>query len=104
MSDKEKISSYKKEWRKRLKTLPDNKQLSELIESLTHKKITLEDVNKIALPIDKETVPEFITDYADTNEITVYDNLISAITEGIGLLSVRNNKKRNIVHNIVKYF
>lgn len=104
LSDKEKINSYKKEWRRKLKTLPDNKQLSELIESLTHKKITLENVNKIALPIDKETVPEFITDHADTNEITVYDNLISAITEGIGLLSVRNNKKRNIVHNIVKYF
>lgn len=102
-SSKLKMNEYKNEFKLILKETKSN-DLKEALKCFSIMEVKVGDINKIALPIDNETVPEFISAFSDTNEIAVYDNLISAIVEGIGILCIKNKAKRNIVHNVVKYF
>ena len=66
--------------------------------------ISLKDIKKIALPIDAKEVPKFVTEFMSIDEITVFQNLISVVVEGLGLVAVKNNQDNSIVHNIVSYY
>lgn len=102
----EKIKKHKEEWRKRNKEWKDV-NLRLLINALDTVKVDLDDVNKIALPIDNEEVPEFITYFIDIDEVTVFDNLVANVVEGLGILTVRNadgGQGKQIVHNIISYY
>lgn len=101
-----KIKEHKEEWRKKNKEWKDT-NLRVLINALDVAKVKLEDVNKIAIPIDNEEVPEFITYFIDIDEVTVFDNLVANVVEGLGILTVRNNdggQGKQIVHNIISYY
>ena len=103
----DKIKDFKNEWRKRNKVHKDeNLRLS--INALELRTVKISDINKIALPIDATTVPKFITEFVDLTDITVFDNLIAVLIEGIGILCVRNNgdssKGRQMITNVVKYY
>ena len=64
----------------------------------------IDDINKIALPLEAETVDPFITEFININDITVFENLIAVIVQGLGLEIIRNNKGHQIIHNIVSYY
>lgn len=102
----EDIKEFKNEWRKKNKVIKDT-NLRIAINSLELRTIKISDINKIALPIDATTVPKFITEFVDLTDITVFDNLIAVLIEGIGILCVRNNgdgKGRQMITNVVKYY
>lgn len=85
----------------------DNKISSEEREYLTGfvpKIIDIEQIDKIALPLEAETVDSFITEFININDITVFENLIAVIVQGLGLEIIRNNKGHQIIHNIVSYY
>ena len=106
LSDTEKIAEFKDEWRNKNKEWKDT-NLRVLINALDIVKVKIEDVNKIAIPIDNEEVPEFITYFIDIDEVTVFDNLVANVVEGLGILTVRNNdggQGKQIVHNIISYY
>ena len=102
----ERIKEFKNEWRQKNKTIKDT-NLRIAINALELRTIKISDINKIALPIDATTVPKFITEFVDLTDITVFDNLIAVLIEGIGILCVRNNgdgKGRQMITNVVKYY
>ena len=66
--------------------------------------IKLKDIDRIALPLEATDVNEFITEFMSTDEIAIYQNLISTIMEGLGLVVVPNNTKKGIVHNILSAY
>lgn len=106
LSDTEKIAEFKDEWRNKNKDWKDT-NLRVLINALDIVKVKIDDVNKIAIPIDNEEVPEFITYFIDIDEVTVFDNLVANVVEGLGILTVRNNdggQGKQIVHNIISYY
>ena len=106
LSDTEKIAEFKDEWRNKNKEWKDT-NLRVLINALDIVKVKIDDVNKIAIPIDNEEVPEFITYFIDIDEVTVFDNLVANVVEGLGILTVRNNdggQGKQIVHNIISYY
>lgn len=102
----ERIKEFKNEWRSKNKVIKDT-NLRIAINALELRTIKISDINKIALPIDATTVPKFITEFVDLTDITVFDNLIAVLIEGIGILCVRNNgdgKGRQMITNVVKYY
>lgn len=102
----ERIKEFKNEWRQKNKVIKDT-NLRLAINALELRTIKISDINKIALPIDATTVPRFITEFVDLTDITVFDNLIAVLIEGIGILCVRNNgdgKGRQMITNVVKYY
>ena len=106
LTDTEKIAEFKDEWRNKNKEWKDT-NLRILINALDIVKVKIDDVNKIAIPIDNEEVPEFITYFIDIDEVTVFDNLVANVVEGLGILTVRNNdggQGKQIVHNIISYY
>lgn len=106
LSDTDKINEFKDEWRNKNKEWKDV-NLRVLINALDIVKVKIDDVNKIAIPIDNEEVPEFITYFIDIDEVTVFDNLVANVIEGLGILTVRNNdggQGKQIVHNIISYY
>ena len=106
LSDTDKINEFKDEWRNKNKEWKDV-NLRVLINTLDIVKVKIDDVNKIAIPIDNEEVPEFITYFIDIDEVTVFDNLVANVIEGLGILTVRNNdggQGKQIVHNIISYY
>lgn len=64
----------------------------------------LKDIDRIALPLEATDADDFITEFMSTDEIAVYQNLISTIMEGLGLVVVPNNTKKGIVHNILSVY
>ena len=74
------------------------------VEKFIAKIVDIEDLNKIALPLEAETVDPFITEFININDITVFENLIAVIVQGLGLEIIRNNKGHQIIHNIVSYY
>lgn len=101
----EEIAEYIKTIKKiyKDKDLSDNERY--WMDKLGVKKVKLKDIDKIALPIDNETVPEFISDHIDLNEIAVFENLIAVIIKGLGFEVIRNNGgKKQINHNIISYY
>ena len=61
-------------------------------------------IDKIAIPLDSESVDDFITEYIDSDDLTKFENLTAVIIQGIGLTVVRNNKKHQILTNTVSYY
>ena len=102
----DKVKDFKTEWRKRNKVYKnDNLRLA--INALELRTVNIKDISKIALPIDSNFVPKFITEFVDLTDITVFDNLIATLIEGLGILCVRNNgdgKGRQMITNVVKYY
>lgn len=74
------------------------------VEKFIAKIVDIDDINKIALPLEAETVDPFITEFININDITVFENLIAVIVQGLGLEIIRNNKGHQIIHNIVSYY
>ena len=72
--------------------------------SITYKKIDVVDIKKIAIPLESEEVPDFITEFIDSDDLDVFENLASIIVKGVGLETVRNKKKRQLITNIVSYY
>ena len=66
--------------------------------------IKLKNINRIALPLESTEADDFITEFMSTDEIAIYQNLISTIMEGLGLVVVPNNTKKGIVHNILSVY
>ena len=83
---------------------PFNPDLYEIITKVKLEKAKLEDVTKVALPLDEEQVDEFLTEFLATKDTVVYENLISVITEGLGLVTVRNNAGRSTLSNVIAYY
>ena len=83
---------------------PFNVDLYEMIKKTKLEKAKLEDVTKVALPLDEERVDEFLTEFLATKDTVVYENLISVITEGLGLVTVRNNAGRSTLSNVIAYY
>lgn len=76
----------------------------EIIDKFTAKKSTIDMIDKIAIPLDSESVDDFITEYIDSDDLTKFENLTAVIIQGIGLTVVRNNKKHQILTNTVSYY
>lgn len=66
--------------------------------------IKLKNINRIALPLESTEADDFITEFMSTDETAIYQNLISTIMEGLGLVVVPNNTKKGIVHNILSVY
>lgn len=64
----------------------------------------ISDINKIAIPLDSESVDPFITEFIDSDEIDVFDNLAATIVKGIGIEVIRNKGNRQIITNTVTLF
>lgn len=96
------LRKYYKELHKQKKEY--DKALFNAIDKTKVEKPKLADINKIALPLDAEFVDDFITEFLATKDTIVYENLISVITEGLGLVSVRNSTGRATLSNVIAYF
>ena len=68
------------------------------------KTVKIKDINRIALPLDSEEVPEFITEYINSDDLVIFENLASVIVKGIGIETVRNTGKQEIITNVVSYY
>lgn len=96
------INDMKKMYRKSNDT---NEDVLNFLNKISVKNVKLSDINKIALPIDNETVPEFISDHIDLKEVGVFENLIAVLIKSMGFEVIRNNEgKKQIIHNIVSYY
>ena len=101
----EDISKYIKYIKSSYKGKEISNELKEFLDSLKVKKVKLADIDKIAIPIDDEVVPEFISAHIDLNEIAVFENLIAVLIKGLGFEVIRNNNgAKQIVHNIISYY
>lgn len=67
-------------------------------------KYTIEHIDRIALPLDSETIPDFITEFIDSNDLVVFENLASVIVKGVGLEVIRNKRKHQVITNVVSYY
>lgn len=74
------------------------------ILSPSTKTVKIKDINRIALPLDSEEVPEFITEYINSDDLVIFENLASVIVKGIGIETVRNTGKQEIITNVVSYY
>ena len=83
---------------------PYNENIYDIITKSTISKNDIESNNKIALPLDSESVDDFITTFLATSDILVFENLASVVVEGLGLTTVRNNSNRSSISNIISYF
>lgn len=102
---KEYLDSLKKYYRSLRKNGKEyNKIIYETLEKVKVEKAKFEDITKIALPLDAETVDEFITEFLATKDTVIYENLISVITEGLGLVSIRNQAGRATLSNVIAYY
>ena len=81
-----------------------DKDVLRIVEKVKLEQPKLEDITKIALPLDSETVDDFITEFLATKDTVVYENLISVITEGLGLVTIRNSSGRATLSNVISYF
>lgn len=79
------------------------KELKDFINP-TFKKVTIEDIDRIALPLDTEIIDPFITKYIDTDDLAIFENLASVVVKGIGFEVIRNKVKRQLLTNIVSYY
>lgn len=103
----ERIKEFKATWRERNRKEYKDNNLRFAINILELRTVNISDVGKIALPIDANNVPKFITEFVDLTDITMFDNLIATLVEGLGILCVRNNSEgtgRQMITNIVKYY
>ena len=109
LNTREEIVNYLKENKEKHKNAsknkgPFNSLILAICEKIKMEPNKIEEVNKIAIPLDSEEVDPFITEYLATKDTVVYENLVSVILEGLGLLSVRNNSGRNTLSNVISYF
>lgn len=74
------------------------------IKNISMNNVKLKDIDRIAIPIDEENVHPFISDHVDLKDLAIYDNLIAVVTQGLGFSIVRNNKDKQITHNIISYY
>ena len=86
--------------------LKDKRKENKLFKILSPstKTVKIKDINKIALPLDSEEVPEFITTYIDSDDLVIFENLASVIVKGIGIETVRNIAKQEIITNVISYY
>ena len=109
INDYEEMTKYVTYLRKETKSKIRNNQtvnenLADLIDKLKVEKNDISEITKIAIPLDSETVDEFISQLLATKDTIVYENLISVITEGLGIVSVRNVSGRATMTNVISYF
>lgn len=76
----------------------------DILSNVSVKVSKFSDITKIALPIDSETVPPFVTEFMDHEDLTVFENLIATTVQGLGIEVVRNKKKRSVISNIVSFY
>ena len=76
----------------------------DILSNVSLKVSKFSDITKIALPIDSETVPPFVTEFMDHEDLTVFENLIATTVQGLGIEVVRNKKKRSVISNIVSFY
>jgi len=74
------------------------------ILSPSTKSVKIKDIDRIALPLDSEEVPEFITEYINSDDLVIFENLASVIVKGIGIETVRNVSKQEIITNVISYY
>ena len=86
------------------KKYKEDSYVTELIKLLTIKNLKIPDINKIAVPLDAETVDPFITEFIDINDVSIFENLLAVVVQGLGIEVVRNTKKRQVIPNIVSYY
>ena len=86
--------------------LKEKRKESKLFKILSPstKTVKIKDINRIALPLDSEEVPEFITEYINSDDLVIFENLASVIIKGIGIETVRNTGKQEIITNVVSYY
>ena len=96
--------SILKEYWTKLKQEVKNKQEWYDVVNFTLEKPNIEDITKIAVPLDSNDVDEFITDFISIDDITIFENLSAVIVEGLGLTVVRNNINRQVLTNVISYF
>ena len=102
---KEYLDSIKKYYRTLKRNNKDyDKNIFSIVDKVKLEQPRLEDITKIALPLDSETVDDFITEFLATKDTVVYENLISVITEGLGLVTIRNSSGRATLSNVISYF
>lgn len=68
------------------------------------KEVKIKDITKIAVPLDSEEVPTFITEFIDSENMAIFENLSGVIVKGIGLEVVRNSKGQQLITNTVSYY
>ena len=86
------------------KKYKEDSYVTELIKLLAIKNLKISDINKIAVPLDAETVDPFITEFIDINDVSIFENLLAVVVQGLGIEVVRNPKKRQVIPNIVSYY
>lgn len=102
ITDLEELKDYVRVLKKTYKG--KDQEITDWIKLLSVDTLKLDSIDKIAVPIDTEIIPEFISNYVDVKEIGVFENLISVIITGLGFEVVRNNSNKQIIHNIVSHY
>jgi hypothetical protein len=63
------------------------------------------DIKKIALPYDITYIPDFVLDFLNTTPvITQTSNLIAPVIDPLGLITIRDSKKRRHVTNVIDFY
>ena len=87
-----------------IKPLKKDEFFNRILKDYAYKNVKIEDITKIAIPLDSESVDDFITEYIDSDDIAVFENLAAVIIQGIGMEVVKNDKNRQLLTNIVSYY
>lgn len=87
-----------------IKPLKKDDFFNRILKDYAYKNVKIEDITKIAIPLDSESVDDFITEYIDSDDIAVFENLAAVIIQGIGMEVVKNAKNRQLLTNIVSYY
>ncbi|MFW6014966.1 MAG: family B DNA polymerase [bacterium] len=75
------------------------------LENLSSIQKSYKDIKKIALPYDITYIPDFILDFLNTTPVlTQTSNLIAPVIDPLGLVSLRDSKKRRHVTNVIDYY
>lgn len=75
------------------------------LDSLSSIQKRYKDIKKIALPYNITYIPDFILDFLNTTPVlTQTSNLIAPVIEPLGLVTLRDGKKRRHVTNVIDYY
>lgn len=79
----------------------DINNILKLVPTFNSVRTKFEDINKIALPLDVEIVPEFILEFPGIIKI---DTLLAPVSESVGIISARNANTSFNVTNVLNFY
>ena len=105
ITNSEELKLFINNIKKVYKEHPQNDELiTNWVTKLTMKNLKIKDIDRIAIPLDSETVPAFITKCVDINAVAEFENLIAVLIKGLGFEVIRNQEGKQMIHNILSYY